>query len=169
MQKLDPKAVWLFFIGSFLRGVLASMFLMSFGVLILIDVDVDSPDISFFGILGLLWLWIIIIPIIFLAYSWICAKLTYRFYMYEFRENGFYMERGIIWKKHVFIPYDKIQNVDIYRGLVARVLGLSDLRIQTAGASGSVGHEGKLPGLSKQVAEQVRDELINKTIRQTKT
>ena len=45
----------------------------------------------------------------------------------------------MIWKRYVTIPYDRIQNVDIYRGVLARLLGLSDLNIQTAGTtSGSV-------------------------------
>ena len=73
------------------------------------------------------------------------------------------------------IPYDRIQNVDIYRGILARLLGLSDLNIQTAGMSAIInrygvsggGAEGRLPALSREVAEQLRDELIQRA-RQSK-
>lgn len=114
------------------------------------------------------WLWIIV-PV-FLIIGFIYAKLTYHFYRYELTEDGFRKELGIIWKKYVTIPYDRIQNVDIYRGVVARILGLSDLHVQTAGASaqysrhGALGlaAEGRLPGLSREVAEQLRDELIHR-------
>ena len=106
------------------------------------------------------WGIIIFMFLMFIIFCWIWAKLTYKFYKYELREDGFRKERGIIWKKYVTIPYDRIQNVDIHRGLVARMLGLSDIRIQTAGASKDLLSEGFLPGLSEQVARELRDELL---------
>lgn len=162
MQQLDPKAVWLFFIGSILRWFI---FILIFGIyiaFILIDLDKGVPT----GFLK--WLWVIIPAL--LIFFWIWAKLTYHFYRYELREDGFRKELGVIWKKYVTIPYDRIQNVDIYRGVIARILGLSDLNIQTAGASAQVsrygvwgaGAEGKLPGLSREIAEQLRDEFIKR-------
>lgn len=112
-----------------------------------------------------MWFGILVFVSLILAFIW--SKLTYRFYRYELTEAGFRKELGVIYKKYVTIPYDRIQNVDIYRGILARMLGLSDLNIQTAGASGAIGAEGRLPGLSREVAEQVRDELI-KRARQSK-
>jgi len=57
--------------------------------------------------------------------------------------------------------------VDIQRSLLARILGLSELRIQTAGDSftGSGGlflknAEGVLPGVTQAEAEKIRDELL---------
>lgn len=102
--------------------------------------------------------------------SFFWAHLSYRFYRYELTENGFKKESGVIWKKYVTIPYDRIQNVDIHRGVIARILGLSDLQVQTAGFSAhpsrfgsyGMGAEGRLPGLSKNVAEQLRDELVKR-------
>ena len=106
---------------------------------------------------------IVILTIIFL-YIW--ARLTYRFYRYEFTENAVKKEHGVIWKKYVSIPYDRVQNVDIHRGVVARLLGLSDLQIQTAGGitAGSYGAfaEGRLPGIAKDEAERLREELVQR-------
>lgn len=112
--------------------------------------------------------WLILIFLVVLAFIW--SHLSYRFYKYELTEDGFRKELGVIWKKYVTIPYDRIQNVDIYRGLLARILGLSDLQIQTAGMSVTVGRygiagagsEGRLPGLSREEAEKIRDELIKR-------
>jgi uncharacterized membrane protein YdbT with pleckstrin-like domain len=110
--------------------------------------------------------WFLIVFLVFLCliiFMFIWSKLTYRFYRYELTENGFRKELGVIYKKYVTIPYDRIQNVDIYRGILARILGLSDLNIQTAGASMQVPRgEGRLPGLSREEAEKLRDELINR-------
>ena len=102
------------------------------------------------------------------AYFW--AELTYQNWKYELAEEGFKKESGVIWKKYVTIPYDRIQNVDIYRGLISRVIGLSDLQVQTAGFSSmgqyGAGAEGRLPGLSATQAEEIRDQLILRAKRQ---
>jgi len=153
MQHLDPKAVWLFFFNFILRFLIIAIF---FGVWVS---AISFSPISFI---------LAVIVYIVLCYLW--AKLTYSFYKYELTEAGFRKELGVIYKKYVTIPYDRIQNVDIYRGILARLLGLSDLNIQTAGASMSMGNygmmgggsEGRLPGLSKEIAEKLRDELIDR-------
>lgn len=159
MQQLNPKAVWLFFINSLLGSIFAFVFL---GVWLGFFLS------SFIGVGAVLAVFVIFL----IVFSYIWAKLTYKFYKYELREDGFRKEHGIIWKKYVTIPYDRIQNVDIYRGLIARLLGLSDLQIQTAGGitAGSYGafSEGRLPGLTKEVAEQIRDEVIRRA-RQSRT
>ena len=165
MKQLDPKAVWLFFISSVLRLFWLLILFSIVGSVTLIDYlskNLNKTwEISF---TFLNWLWIII-PI-FLIICFILAKLTYHYYRYEMSELVFKKEHGIIWKKYVSIPYDRIQNVDIYRGVLARLLGLSDLQIQTAGGitAGSYGafSEGRLMGVSKEEAEKLRDELIQK-------
>ena len=65
-------------------------------------------------------------------------------------------------KSYVTIPYNRIQNVDIYRGVMARLLGLSCFWVQTSGIRGMMRGEGLLPGLDKNVAEQLRTELIKR-------
>jgi len=158
MQQLDPKSVWLFFISSILRFFFLTIFLIA-------GIAAGFEKRLHFGSLNGLW---VIIPAL-LIFFWIWAKLTYHFYRYELREDGFRKELGVIWKQYVTIPYDRIQNVDIYRGMVARILGLSDLNIQTAGMSAQTTKgEGRLPGLSREVAEQLRDELVRRA-KQLKT
>lgn len=107
--------------------------------------------------------WFVIIAILLIILLFVWAKLSYRFYKYELTDDGFRKELGVIYKKYVTIPYDRIQNVDIYRGILARLLGLSDLNIQTAGSSAQVSKgEGILPGLLHEDAEKLRDELIRR-------
>lgn len=116
---------------------------------------------------GALFMFGLIVLFFSIILSYIFARLSYHFYRYELVVNGFRKESGIIWKSYVTIPYDRIQNVDIYRGIWARILGLSDLQIQTAGFSavrrGGMSVEGRLPGLAKEVAEELRDELIKRS------
>ena len=167
MQNLNPKAVWLFFLRNVLTAV-GTAFVIGFGVIfILISVSDPAATNSAEEIIKLLLIGAVIVFLIttlgaIVAYIW--AKWQYRFYHYELREDGFRKEYGVIAKRYVTIPYERIQNVDIYRGLIERILGLSTLKIQTAGGSSiSVGAEGSLPGLSHEIAEQMRDELVKRS------
>lgn len=160
MKQLDPKAVWLFFIRYILR---CFIFLGIISVYLAVFLYKRYISISEL----LVWLWIIIPALLVIFYIW--ARLSYRFYRYDLNDNGFRKESGVIWKKYVTIPYGRIQNVDIFRGIWARILGLSDLNIQTAGLSSGGGRygtsyiaEGRLPGLSQEEAEKLRDELIQR-------
>lgn len=95
--------------------------------------------------------------------NYLVSRLSYHYYRYELSEKGFKKESGIIWKRYVTIPYDRIQNVDISRGVFARLLGLSDIQIHTAGVGGVAMGEGWLPALSIQEAEIVRDEVLDRS------
>jgi len=158
MQQLDPKAVWLFFLHSVFMFLFIAIWIVFGFIAALTDSLAGTLEIG------------LLILLAFLVFSFIWAKLTYRFYRYELTDAGFRKELGVIYKKYVTIPYDRIQNVDIYRGILARILGLSDLNIQTAGMSATVGRfgvsgggaEGRLPALSRKTAEQIRDELIQR-------
>lgn len=176
MKQLDKKAVWLFFANSLFGwfiifgGPLVAIIVVAGGQ-ILDELDMAGVSTKIVGNVLLVGLGI---PLVLVVWSWIWAKLTYRYYRYELLEDGFRKEHGVIWKKYVTIPYDRIQNIDIHRGVFARLLGLSDLQIQTAGASAVVGRygasgvsaEGRLPGLSpgpsREIAEQLRDELVRR-------
>jgi putative membrane protein len=140
MKQLDPKAVWLFFISFVMRSLIPILFLSSYGAVYFSDIGAGPDSGGEFSFAFLNWLWIII-PV-FLVFCFVWAKLTYRYYRYELTDAGFRKELGVIYKKYVTIPYDRIQNVDIYRGILARILGLSDLNIQTAGMSATVGRYG---------------------------
>lgn len=160
MKQLHPRAVWLFFIPSLFKILIFLIVMTIWLTTVLMGL---SKNVDVFGYVG----WFFVAVFFMLVFSYIWAKLSYKFYKYELTENGFRKELGVIYKKYVTIPYDRIQNVDIYRGIMARILGLSDLNIQTAGSSSplagggySGGSEGRLPGLSKEEAEQLRDELI---------
>ncbi len=169
MQKLDPKVVWIFFVRIFFRGLVMFIFLLYFLFLIYTPFHRMGKGEIFLGRVSFLWA-LIPLFILYLIFCWILAKLTYRFWGYQLTEEAFKKEHGVIWKKYVSIPYERIQNIDIHRGILARILGLSDLKIQTAGYSAvvygrrmaGIGAEGYLPGLDKQVAEQLREELIRK-------
>lgn len=166
MKHLDPKTVWLFFFSQ-LFSIIAFVVVIS-GMLLNFMFALNDAPYELGDIFGNMALVVAFAAIIGVVVAWFWSRLKYANYKYELAEIGFKKEEGVIVKKYVTIPYDRIQNVDIYRGVMARILGLSDLHIQTAGMSapvgryGMMGTEGRLIGLSKADAELLRDELIIK-------
>ncbi len=166
MQKLDPKFVWFMLINSTFSWLFTWVVLfVGFGISFVLSANEEGGS-ALSGVLGLVFAGFFAFLVLTILASYVWARLTYHYYRYELREDGFRKEHGVIWKKYVTIPYDRIQNVDIYRGILSRLLGLSDLQVQTAGGitAGSYGafSEGRLPGLSKEVAEELRDELVRR-------
>lgn len=170
MHKLHPKAVWLFLSQS-LFGYIFLFLILGFFYFVMsgnLAATFSNTDINMLHIVNIFMLGFIILIFVSLIPSFIIAHLTYENWKYELTEAAVKIEKGIIWKKYISIPYERIQNVDIHRGVFARILGLSDLQIQTAGYSGYVQTEGRLPGLDQVLAEKLRDELIKKLKNPTK-
>lgn len=176
MEQLHPRAVWLFFVRFFFVFLFFAIFLgfffggFVFSGLMLALQSGQSPEGYALAVLGLLARSFLLWFVLFLAVVYAWSRLTYHFYRFELTKDSFRKESGVIIKKYVSIPYTRIQNVDINRGIMARLLGLSDLMIQTAGSSAvmyrggaiGVGAEGLLPGVSLARAEELRDQLIAK-------
>lgn len=91
------------------------------------------------------------------AVAWIVS----RSYKFELTADAFQKEYGVIFKHYVAIPYEQVQNVDITRSLLERLLGLSHLMVQTAGSE-RVAAEGVLPGIGRAEAVRLRDELLQR-------
>jgi len=163
MEKLHPKAIWLFFIQSLIGFGIFGFAISLFFLLPLLSVLQEAVVGE--GIY-IPWGWLILFFFFYIIFCYYWAKWNYNAWRYEFAENAVKIEKGVIWKKYISIPYERVQNVDIYRGILARILGLSDLHIQTAGYSGYGRHgrgtEGRLPGLDPQVAEQLREKLVRR-------
>ncbi len=164
MKQLHPKAVWLFFASFLFQGLFYAFLVTIWSLSVLPSIFMEEGYFQ----LNIFLLWMVVVVVVFSVLAFVWAKLSYHFYRFEISELGFKKESGVIWKKYVTVPYSRIQNVDINRGILARLLGLSDLFIQTAGNSATVsrvgvfgaGAEGRLPGISKIEAEALRDELV---------
>lgn len=111
----------------------------------------NIPMISFLILL------VVILAIIF-SIIIIWAIMFYNRYMFRIGRDAVYINRGILWKRNVVIPYERIQHTSTTRGPIDILLGLHILNIFTAG-TGSVGArfggaasafaaEGSIPGLA---------------------
>ncbi len=156
MEKLHPGARWSFRIGGYFLMIFVCFFLFVF---VIGGAQILGP--------GFLVIFLVLFLIVFIAVPEIFARLAYNNWGYEFTKTNLRIERGIIWKKYSNIPYERVQNVDVQRGILARILGFSTVNIQTAGYSGyqrggSVKSEGYIPAVSIKRAEEIRDFIMKK-------
>lgn len=168
-KRLHSGAKWLFRI----RGFFTFLFLLIFFG-IWMGVVFGAVLINFFGIgiVGGLIFAFVIFFVLFMVLIEVYARLSYKFWRYEFTKDQLKIERGIIWKRYSNIPYQRIQNVDITRGIIARLLRFSTVSVQTAGYSmptNSRGFgymsEGYIPAVSMKEAEEIREFVISRIIK----
>ncbi len=77
---------------------------------------------------------------------------------FEFRvgEDEIRIDSGIFSRTHRSIPFDRVQDVDITQGLLARLLGMAQVKFETGGSAAGGGDEGVLAAIPLERAEQLR-------------
>ena len=161
-NKLHPGAKWVFRIRSYLGFLFLGFFIGMWVFALLRGFDLLSDSILSYI------LFIVIFSIVFvIIFSEIYTRMAYNRWFYEIGHDDIRLERGIIWKRYSNIPYERIQNVDIYRGIIARMMGFSTIMIQTAGYSGygrrgGGGAEGTIPAIGMKHAEEIREFVLKK-------
>ncbi len=98
-------------------------------------------------------IWAMVLAVPALCYA-IAIYLSLR---YAFAHDGLVIKSGILQRIERHIPYEHIQNVDMTRTVVHRLLGVADVIIQTASGSEP---EATLRVLSLAAAEDVRERLF---------
>lgn len=81
--------------------------------------------------------------------------LYWRRFEYRVGETEIRIDSGIFSRTHRSIPFDRVQDVDITQGPVARLLGLAQVKFETGGSAGQ--EEGVLQAISLQRAEELRE------------
>ncbi len=79
------------------------------------------------------------------------------FSRYRIGESSLELRTGAIFRQHRQVRYDRIQSVDLRRSLLARLTGLAEVRVESAGGSDS---HVSLAYLTLGQAEQTRDLLL---------
>ncbi len=95
-------------------------------------------------------LWITLaVAVPFLLFAIIYPQVEYIQWMYMIDDDRIEIKKGIIWKSHTVLPVGRIQHVESFSGIIQRMLGLSTVRIFTAGGM----H--KIENLSNETAEEI--------------
>lgn len=126
-------------------SVIASFLYLRFVQAVLVALFLLTP---FFSIVGFTALWI----------PRYCSSLSYLF-----TKDEIIAERGVWWKRKSVVPYNRITNIDVVQGPLSRRFGLGNVKVQTAGYSGTsgAGKIGELSILGVKNFEEIRNFITN--------
>jgi len=80
----------------------------------------------------------------------------FRRFDYELTEDSLDIASGVFSRREREIPLRRVQNVDVTRSLVARLLGLAEVDVETAGGGGT---EANLRFVSREEAARLQEEV----------
>lgn len=145
-EKLNPriKAVWR--ISDTLMLTAAWLILASPGAIALL-VDASEAYWAEPYVLAFTVLYAVLLVVFLFAVT----PLRYIRWHYELRPDFLELKYGIIWRKHIVVPFIRVQNTDTKQGPILRAFGLASVTVSTA--AGSM----EIPGLLTEEADSVRD------------
>lgn len=92
------------------------------------------------------------------VYQLIISLLEYFRFYYHVENNELVIQRGVLRKKRVSIPFDRIQGVNFEQNILHRLLGAVEFHVDTAG---SQSREVSLEALRVEKAHILRDFILN--------
>ena len=107
------------------------------------------------------WTWSVPVLVVgsIIAVAKAVVPLRYRRWRFRFDDDALVLERGSLWWVGSFVPYHRIQLIDLEHGPIMRGYGLVALRLRTA----SAGSLARVPALSTDDAAEIRRELLRRT------
>ena len=97
------------------------------------------------------------------AYLLASPIVFYKRYRYRIDEDRLEIRRGIMTIRHILVPVERIHQVEVVRGPINRMFGLSDVMVTTAG--GTV----RIQFLEDAIAETIADSLNESVIKLLKS
>ncbi|WP_102264916.1 PH domain-containing protein [Mesobacillus jeotgali] len=99
---------------------------------------------------------VVVLVLVYGVLSW--YRFTYRIEQGELR-----IEYGLIVRKKRYIPFDRIQSLDLSEGILQRLFGLVKVKVETAGSGGMGLQDGEavLTAITKQDAQAIHDYLVS--------
>lgn len=111
---------------------------------------------AYFGISGRWWL-LGVMTVLYVAVTLLTLWLRWVRFSYRVTDDDIVIESGLISTQHRAIPFERIQDVNIEQGPIARLIGVARLKLETGAAAGGEGEEGILETVSLTRAAALRD------------
>ncbi|MDP5029129.1 PH domain-containing protein [Paraglaciecola sp.] len=143
-QKLSPIAI-VYFVMKIIRGVFANIVYL-----------IPALAYSYSNIIAYPYIWL---PILLISFTALLLGAFWSFQVYRFRlsDNVLEIRSGLFRKKHVNLPFERIQNVKIEQPLYYRLTGYACLQLDTAG---SAKQEAQLVALPLVLAQQLKQQIL---------
>ena len=123
---LDLHPHWWYFSKHILTGI--PLFLALIGVISLQGSDSDSLK----AVVGWGWAILALIWVVWLALKYFQWQFTY----FVVTDDRVIFRTGVLAKRGVEIPLERINNINFFQGIWERVIGAGDLDIESAGQEG---------------------------------
>jgi membrane protein YdbS with pleckstrin-like domain len=106
-------------------------------------VNVVVPEKDVWG--SMFTITMIEVPIAVFCFFWL--PYYFKSLKYTISDDFMRIQSGVIWKRLITIPYEKVQNVEVHQGPLERNFALGKVLIHTAGFSGQTTAEGIIKGI----------------------
>lgn len=144
--RVSPKLVWTELVSTIAVGVVVTAGCVLFAVLFG----------GFGGAAGTVWSCVAIVVALVALVTAVLTPRRVRAIGYALRDDDLVLRRGLMWQRFTAVPYGRMQLVDVNRGPLDRILGLSELKFVTAAAATNV----RIPGIPAADADELRDRLV---------
>ncbi len=112
------------------------------------------------GQFGMRTLLLVLLGVVILAVlSAVWGVLSWRATTYRVEGGTLHLKRGVLQKSERSLPLEHVQSVNTVQGIVQRLFGVIELRVEAAGGGGQP--EISLPALSRGAAGALREELTS--------
>jgi putative membrane protein len=152
-SSLSPIAI-IYFASSSLRGIFGNIVYLLPAIYVGYSKLVEHPEIWLPVIAGLLTLLLLF------------AVASFRVYRYRLTATNIEIRSGIFKKKHLNLPFERIQNVKIEQPVYYRLTGFACLLLDTAGSSTQ---EAKVVALPLDFAEQLKKQILGQALTSTES
>lgn len=113
------------------------------------------PAVAALGFTGN-WVWIVPAILAFLVISLVSAWLKWLRFRFLVGADEIVIESGVLSRQHRTIPFDRIQDVGIEQGLVARALGIAKVGFETGAGGAGKENEANLDAIGLDAAQALR-------------
>lgn len=100
---------------------------------------------------------IIYVTVVAGLFSIVASVLRYTHYYFCVKGGQLMVKKGVLTTKNISVPFEKIQKVEFEQNIVHRILGVTTLRVETAGAEEE---EVEIGALKLDEAEELREILL---------
>ncbi len=143
-QRISPIAI-VYFMMRFIYGLVGNIVYIAPAILLGYQEALANPHI---------WLPIAVALAVLLM---VATFLSFYFFQYRLTDDHIEIRSGVFAKKHLNLPFSRIQNVKLEQPLYYRPFGFTCLALDTAG---STKQEAKVVALKVDFAEQLKKEIL---------
>ncbi|GIP34835.1 PH domain-containing protein [Paenibacillus sp. J2TS4] len=93
---------------------------------------------------------------VFLVLAVVSGVWSWAVFRYGTEDGKLFVYQGVFFKKRQYIPFERIQSIDLTEGVLHRLFGLVRVQVQTAGGSKP---EAVLAAVTKEAAARLQEEL----------